>query len=368
MSDSHPAACQNCNAPLHGRFCHACGQAAHSPVRSFAHAVEEVFESFWHLDGRIFRTLQRLLVPGVLARDYLAGHRAPYVAPMRLFVILCVLTFFVGKLVDFGDSTPLPAVQVNGAGGSEFAKAGSVAEVEKIRDKAIAELEQARESMPAIAAPARHGFEQGITEIRRQADRRIVELGGTPAGPVPDAEGETDAPSSDAIAISSGTAADGWLERQGQRIEQNLPRIEKDPSLLKYAFMGSVPTALFVLVPLFALLLKLFYLDSGRLYLEHLVVAFYSHAFLCLALLVQFALLALDHWITPHLAFFGAVSGLLAMLLWLWMPTYLLLMQRRVYGQGWTLTSIKFLVIGSIYSFALVVTVLGLFVVSLARA
>ena len=27
---------------------------------------------------------------------------------------------------------------------------------------------------------------------------------------------------------------------------QNLPRIEKDPSLFKYAFMGSVPTALFV--------------------------------------------------------------------------------------------------------------------------
>ena len=91
----------------------------------------------------------------------------------------------------------------------------------------------------------------------------------------------------------------------------------------------SLGAALFVLVPLFALLLKLFYLDSGRLYLEHLVVAFYSHAFLCLALLAQFALLALDHWVTPHLAFFGAITGLAAALLWLWMPTYLLLMQKR---------------------------------------
>src|SRR5690606_35334472 len=31
-----------------GRVLHQCGQHAHNPVRSFAHAVEEVFESFWH--------------------------------------------------------------------------------------------------------------------------------------------------------------------------------------------------------------------------------------------------------------------------------------------------------------------------------
>ncbi|AAW73825.1 conserved hypothetical protein [Xanthomonas oryzae pv. oryzae KACC 10331] len=40
-----------------------------------AHAVEEVFESFWHLDGRIFRTLRDLLVPGRLALRLLSGQR-----------------------------------------------------------------------------------------------------------------------------------------------------------------------------------------------------------------------------------------------------------------------------------------------------
>ena len=93
----HASACENCQTPLQGGFCHVCGQNAHNPLRSFGHAVEEVFESFWHLDGRIFRTLRTLLSPGKLANAYLAGHRAPYVAPLRLFVILSVLTFFVGK-------------------------------------------------------------------------------------------------------------------------------------------------------------------------------------------------------------------------------------------------------------------------------
>ena len=80
----HASACENCQTPLQGGFCHVCGQNAHNPLRSFGHAVEEVFESFWHLDGRIFRTLRTLLSPGRLANAYLAGHRAPYVAPLVL--------------------------------------------------------------------------------------------------------------------------------------------------------------------------------------------------------------------------------------------------------------------------------------------
>ena len=50
------------------------------------------------------------------------------------------------------------------------------------------------------------------------------------------------------------------------------------------------------------------------------------------------------------------------------MPVYLLLMQKRVYGQGWPLTSVEFVLIGGIYSFTLMLTVMALIVVSLARA
>ena len=82
--DAHapPAACENCASALIGVYCHVCGQHAHSPLHHFGHALEEVFESFWHLDGRIFRTLRDLFVPGRVAADYLAGHRVRYVAPL----------------------------------------------------------------------------------------------------------------------------------------------------------------------------------------------------------------------------------------------------------------------------------------------
>ncbi|WP_037073161.1 DUF3667 domain-containing protein [Pseudoxanthomonas suwonensis] len=358
MNDSHPAACQNCATPLQGAFCHVCGQSAHNPVRSFAHAVEEVFESFWHLDGRIFRSLRRLLSPGALARDYLAGHRAPYVAPMRMFVVLCVMAFFVGRVVDLGldielnvdeaaDNKPLLSSDAAMRG------ANSIEEVRRIREQAIAGLEKAREETPTYLAPVLAGYDKGIADIRRAADRRIVELGGTPES-APEAKGEaatTETPASAPAAAPARREPKNWWERQALRMQQNLARVREDPGLYRAALMGAVPSALFVLVPLFALLLKLLYLGSGRSYLEHLVVALYSHAFLCLALMAQFGLVALaNHYAQTPL---GSTASVASSLLLAWMLVYLLLSQKRVYGEGWLATTLRFLVAGSVYIFVI---------------
>ena len=75
----HASACENCQTPLQGGFCHVCGQNAHNPLRSFGHAVEEVFESFWHLDGRIFRTLRTLLSPSITSTTLSAA-----ISPSRM--------------------------------------------------------------------------------------------------------------------------------------------------------------------------------------------------------------------------------------------------------------------------------------------
>ena len=106
---------------------------------------------------------------------------------------------------------------------------------------------------------------------------------------------------------------------------------------------------MFVLMPVFALLLKLAYLGSGRLYLEHLVVALYSHAFLLLALLGIFVLVGLEQALVPHLAGSARLFGWLEGALWWAMPVYLLIMQKRTYGQGWGATVLKYGALGSVY-------------------
>jgi hypothetical protein len=108
------------------------------------------------------------------------------------------------------------------------------------------------------------------------------------------------------------------------------------------------PQALIVMLPLFALALKLFYLFKRRLYMEHLLVALHSHAFIALALLLIIALDLLAGQLTawPWLA-----SGLqiLVLVVWVWIPVNLLITQKRVYGQGWPMTLLKFVLIGTLY-------------------
>ena len=71
----------------------------------------------------------------------------------------------------------------------------------------------------------------------------------------------------------------------------------------------------------------------------------------CRSPLRSFALLAFAlSLLAPALA--GA-SGLLEKLVVLWMPLYLLLMQKRVYAQGWAMTVLKYGVLGMSYMFLL---------------
>ena len=49
----------------------------------------------------------------------------------------------------------------------------------------------------------------------------------------------------------------------------------------------------------------------------------------------------------------------------IWMPIYLLLMQKRVYGQGWIMTLLKFGFIGVVYLILIAVTVAIAFLLAL---
>ena len=398
----HATACDNCKTPLQGGFCHVCGQNAHNPLRSFGHAVEEVFESFWHLDGRIFRTLRTLWSPGKLANAYLAGHRAPYVAPLRLFVILAVLTFFVAKLTlhaedmasvqiappavpAAADGTPTNLMADPDKGGVDFSKAATVDAVLKLRDDTLDGLVSARANVPAGLGFVRKPMEDNIFATQRRARERIAELQpGHPSLAQPDRfpEGQPlpEVPVTPLISVGDKPFdaetnpvrltglpdfANRWLSRKLARAEQNIPRIQQDPAHFFNLLIGSVPSALFVLVPLFAVLLKLFYIETQRGYLEHLVVALYSHAYLCLCLLAIFVCAGIGR-LLPEGA--SSLVRMVQMLVFCWMPIYLLWMQQRVYRQHWLVTLVKFSVLGTVYFIMLVMGAMYLMLSTWANA
>ena len=87
--------CANCETPLEGHYCHACGQAGHVH-RTVGHIFEEFLHGLYHFDSKAWRTLPRLVFhPGKLTRDYVYGKRARYIAPLALFLLTIFLMFFV---------------------------------------------------------------------------------------------------------------------------------------------------------------------------------------------------------------------------------------------------------------------------------
>ncbi len=372
MTDSAPhAACENCATPLQGPYCHVCSQHAHNPLNSFGHAAEEFAESFWHLDGRVFRTLRDLLVPGRIINAYLSGHRVPYMPPLRLFVILAVLAFFVAQYAFH--------LRINDDK-SAFAQDTTVAQVEQRRDAELAKLEAARIEMEKdphakLGAP---GMLAGEAAVRESAAQRIAELQGKPA--VTDTDDasassidadEPAAPATHANAASETPTHVTWLPGfanrwLGHRIamgQRNIDVLKRNPDAFTHALIHSVPTALFVLVPLFALLLKLFYWRSGRGYLQHLIAALYSHAFLCLALTLIFALQILGQ----HVPATVGVLGKLQTLLWLWMAAYLWWTQFRVYAQSIGKTTLKYLLLGGVYFWMVMFAAIVLILLNISR-
>jgi hypothetical protein len=97
------APCPNCATPLQGPWCHACGQKGEEYNRSILHLLGEALEGLTHVDGRMWRTLDRLVrAPGRLTRDYLDGHRAPQIPPFRMFLVMVVVVFLAGSLANLG--------------------------------------------------------------------------------------------------------------------------------------------------------------------------------------------------------------------------------------------------------------------------
>lgn len=358
--------CANCGQPLQGEFCHHCGQSVHSVLKPVHGVLEEAFETLLHIDGRIVHTLPPLLLkPGFLTLEFFGGRRVRYIAPFRLMFVLCLLAFFLGHIAL--DRVQLAPPQVKLSHGT-FAKAQTAAQVQRQLREQIGELETARQ----LGGLPMAGLENDRQEqaLRQLAAQRLVELGTTPAeaasatAPAPPGAAGNASDDNEQWLTHHTPVAVSWLpDFVNARLDRDSTRFMANVFALRHAgpsrtealehikanVFGVLPQTMFVLIPVFALLLKLFYLFKHRLYMEHLIVALHSHAFLFLCLLLGVLLDLLAAWLVPHAAWVAYPAHWLERALMLWAPIYLLLMQKRIYRQGWPMTLLKYWCIGWCY-------------------
>jgi len=371
--DESPPACLNCGAVLRGQYCGNCGQRARTRLISLWELVRDAFGDLFELDSRIWQTLIPLLVrPGRLTYDYLAGRRARYMPPFRMYLVMS-LVFFVVAFFNpreelallYAPETEAPVSEEASPG--EAGTDGESAEGESTENKLSENTLSESDPDAAIPEEARAELERFGLDVDA-INQRIAEAEENDADGMNISFGDEDGDSEaeDCNLDWDVSNMPQWVQVRfsEERVVAVCERIRADDGdSFGKRVLDNVPLALFILLPLMALVLVFLYPLSKRYYVEHLLFFVHFHAFFFLILTLQVLWTRLIGSLNGP----GWLAVLPVVATSLYIPVYLFKAMRRVYEQGWALTMLKYLLLivayaagfGTMLLLALLIAVAG---------
>lgn len=305
--------CPNCGRSLLAadNYCPSCGQENHTHKLPVRHFIVELLSGLFNFDTKLIRTLRDLFwPPGLVIREFNANKRERYVHPLRLYLFTSLLFFLclAWSATHLSDGEG-PVITLNSTGSGSLVDEGLTLDLGTgiITDSSITAL-----------------------SARTKVSDHLID---------------------------STLYASGVKPTTGNRILLRLAVNLSGSSFKKEEFVQRVFSTfsklLFLLVPLFALLLKVVYRRSGNFYTEHLVFALYFHTVVFLILMVR---ILLGEFV--HLEKIELVFSLLPVTLLFWTL-------HTVHGNAWWRTSVKGLLLLVSY---IVFLALGLSIAALAGA
>jgi hypothetical protein len=101
----HDTTCQNCGFTVDVAYCSNCGKKNIEVRMSFTHLAGHFAEDLTHYDSGFWKTVKYLLFrPARLTLNYLAGHRQSYVPPVKLYIFISFITFFLMSVLPEGNT------------------------------------------------------------------------------------------------------------------------------------------------------------------------------------------------------------------------------------------------------------------------
>lgn len=250
------------------------------------------------LEGKLAKTLWLLFSkPGELTKQYLAGKRARYVLPLRLYLTASIIFFLLVKVLGVGNLVKVQETPDNNA------------------KEAISQA-QTELTKTGIAVP--DGNKVSVKDLNMAA---------------------TDMIRCDVSSVPCQKIKAYLDQKYANRTVREMGHEVKDRAI------AWAPYAMFLFVPVFALLTQLLYRRRKLYYGEHLVYAFHIHAF-TFFLLIPMAFL-------PE-----SVSPLIS----LYVTIYYFMAMRCVFGARWWPTLLRYGVIATVYPLLLLVAMAIVFV------
>jgi hypothetical protein len=332
--------------------------------------LNEALEAVFELDLRVLHTLPKFLfLPGRLTKEYINGRRRRYIRPFRLYLFTTFVLFTTLTLLRPGES-PFAALNANmepGAARIEFqpslpsAASGENASPAPLTSGLLGGS-TARESLARSLASTPSALPDSIVDRFRQGDSLQVDRfeawvqkqvrSDDPSVLDSTVFAEPDRSSSaadnaygspeerkelaqtvrDSLNLTLSLTGDSTTNDRIERLVKKKTALAiENPGEFTGALTERMPYMMFLLLPVFALLLKLLYIRRGRLYMEHLIFTLHFHA------LTFFAFTAgvlMEEWGGPWMqeaGYWVLASPFL----------YLILAMRTVYEQGFVKTFFK---------------------------
>jgi len=329
--------CLNCGTRLRGQYCGTCGQRSRSRLISLWELISDAFGDIFELDSRLWKTLVPLLRrPGQLTADYLAGRRARFMPPFRTYLVLSLIFFVVAffdpreELSFLFEPEPEPTVEEQAAAEERKREI-----VEQLKEEAVAAAEKA-------------DIAHELEELAEQQGGAVIRINGDDGD-----DRSCDELTSDLAAMPE------WMKKRltPERLQRVCERTQtaEGGNALIANMIDNVPAALIVLLPIMALVLLILYPLSRHYYVEHLLFFVHFHAFffLILTLLILFKRLG-DLVGLPE-----AIIVLTDVAASFYIPIYLYVAMRKVYGQGRIVTFLKYIALVTTYIMGFAATMLG---------
>jgi hypothetical protein len=272
--------CQNCGQQLNGPYCYSCGQKHIGERESFGKFILHFLGDFIHFDSKVFITLRPLLFkPGLVPLDYVAGKRVKYLDPVRMYVFLSIiffaLFFFYQENTD--KATPVIKIENNLKEVNDSPEAASSDSLVSEKSPLSREKEIISIDPDSFAIYQDTVKDQAILSDGPKRDNGGIglRLGNRdlPATPEEYLLGQEKLKKED---------RDSWFVKamilKGIHIKERA-KSEKESffDTVKQEFLKTIPKIFFILLPLFALILKLLYVRKGIYYLDHFIFTTYFY-------------------------------------------------------------------------------------------
>ena len=321
--------CLNCETKFSGHYCPNCGQAVKEYDKPFGFIFYNFLGDFFAFDTRFFKTLFALIArPGFLTKEYFAGRRVRYAPPFRIFVFVSFLLFFLLQIVtNQGLSTVLDSDLKDAKVGLDSTSVVAADSIfNQVNDQLSPEEKQTLDNVLS-----KRNIKLDSIDVAKSANE--IDLGSW----------------GDASNIR--LALIEQADKMGQKLEEETDpvkraelqeniRMLRSPEATMAKILKYISYAFFLLLPLFALILKLIYIRRRHNYMRHLVFSIHIHSFIFLVMTAIIGLYLI----------FGENISTVSGILFLSVPLYIIIALKKFYGQSIGKVVLKFFALSFIYN------------------